>query len=102
MIDAGDCGIFKKSAADASLVSILESLLTGVKSRSESASLADVAASIRSSQREPVAEATFGGSAEKALRPSRLILLEYSFDFVLSCFGLRAFWVTDGFRGLGL
>lgn len=49
--------------------------LTGVRSRSESASLAEVAASMRSSQREPVEEATFGGSAEKALRPSILNFL---------------------------
>jgi hypothetical protein len=75
--------------------------LTGVKSRSESASLADVAASIKSSHREPVDENRLGGSAEKAFRPSILILLT-SFDFVLSCFGLRAFWVTEFLRGLGL
>lgn len=47
---------------------------TGVRSRSESASLAEVAASIRSSQRLPITVAALWGSAEKALRPSILIL----------------------------
>ena len=71
---------------------------TGVRSRSESASFADVAASIRSSHRLPMANT--GGSAENAFLPSTLSLLANSFDFVLSCFGFRAFWVTDDLRGL--
>lgn len=71
--------------------------LTGVRSRSESASLADVAASIRSSHRLPIAEA---GSAEKAFRPSILSLRAYSFDMLLSCFGRRLFFVMEDFRGL--
>ena len=52
--------------------------LTGVKSRSESASVADVAASIRSSHLLPIAAAAAppGGSAEKAFLPSILSLLE--------------------------
>jgi hypothetical protein len=66
-----------------------------VRSRSESASLAEVAASMRSSQRLY----WLAGSAEEAL--PRLSRLEYSFDFVLSCFGLRA-WVRDDFRGRDL
>ena len=70
-------------------------------SRSESASLADVAASIKSSQRLPIAVAALSGSAEKAFRPSILILLACSLDFVLSCFGLRAFCVIDDLRGRG-
>lgn len=48
---------------------------TGVRSRSESASLAEVAASMRSSQRLPMTVAALWGSAEKAFRPSMLILL---------------------------
>jgi len=49
---------------------------TGVKSRSESASVADVAASIKSSHLLPIAAAAAapGGSAEKAFLPSMLIL----------------------------
>ena len=74
----------------------IDRVLTGVKSRSESASLADVAASIRSSHRLPIAEA---GSAEKAFRPSILNLRAYSFDIPLSCFGRRLFLVIDDFRG---
>ena len=72
-------------------------MLTGVKSRSESASLADVAASMRSSQRLPMAEA---GSAEKAFRPSILNLRAYSFDIPLSCFGRLLAFVMEDFRGL--
>ncbi len=74
--------------------------LTGVKSRSSSASVADVAASIKSSQRFPWTQAAVGGSADIALRPSMLNLRENSFDFVRSCFAFRAFWPTDDFRGL--
>ena len=52
--------------------------LTGVISRSESASVAEVAASIRSSHRLPIAAAAAapGGSAENAFLPSMLNLLE--------------------------
>lgn len=71
--------------------------LTGVKSRSESASLADVAASIKSSHRLPMAEA---GSAENAFLPSILNLRAYSFDIPLSCFGRRLVFVIEDFRGL--
>lgn len=46
---------------------------TGVRSRSESASLAEVAASMRSSHRLPMTVAALCGSAEKAFRPSMLI-----------------------------
>jgi hypothetical protein len=74
--------------------------LTGVKSRSSSASVAEVAASIKSSQRLPWTQAAVGGSAENAFRPSILIRLANSFDFVLSCFDLRAFCVMDDFLGL--
>ena len=76
--------------------------LTGVRSRSESASVAEVAASIRSTHLLPIAAAAaaLGGSAENAFLPSMLNLLVYSFDFVLSCLGLRLFWVIEDFRGL--
>lgn len=47
-------------------------LPTGVRSRSESASLADVAASIRSSHLLFIADAIPCGSAEKAFLPSTL------------------------------
>ena len=52
--------------------------LTGVRSRSESASVAEVAASIRSSHLLPIAAAAAapGGSAENAFLPSMLNLLE--------------------------
>lgn len=52
--------------------------LTGVRSRSESASVAEVAASIRSSHLLPIAAATAapGGSAENAFLPSMLNLFE--------------------------
>ena len=60
--------------------------------------MADVAASIRSSHRLPIAEA---GSAEKAFRPSMLNLLAYSLDIPLSCLGRRElFFVMDDLRGL--
>ena len=73
---------------------------TGVRSRSESTSVADVAASRRSSHRLPLAAAALpGGSAENAFLPSILSLLTCSFDFVLSCFGLRLFCVMDDLRG---
>lgn len=76
--------------------------LTGVISRSESASVADVAASIRSSHLLPIAAAAAapGGSAENAFLPSILNLPENSFDLVFSCLGLRLFWVIEDFRGL--
>lgn len=76
--------------------------LTGVKSRSESASVAEVAASIKSSHLLPIAAAAAapGGSAENAFLPSMLNLLEKSFDFVFSCLGFRLFWVIEDFRGL--
>jgi len=74
---------------------------TGVRSRSESASVADVAASIRSSHLLPMAAtaAAPGGSAENAFLPSMLNRL-WSFDFILSCFGFRLFCVIEDFRGL--
>ena len=74
----------------------MRNLLTGVRSRSESASLADVAASMRSSQRLPMAAT---GSAENAFRPSMLNLRAYSFDMPLSCLGRRLFFVIEDFRG---
>lgn len=76
--------------------------LTGVRSRSESASVAEVAASIRSSHLLPIAAAAAapGGSAENAFLPSTLSFLEKSFDFVFSCLGFRLFWVIEDFRGL--
>lgn len=73
-------------------------LRTGVKSRSESASFAEVAASIRSSHRLY----WLTGSTEKALRPSTLSRLACSFDFVRSCLALRALCVTESLRGRGL
>ena len=71
-------------------------------SRSESASVAEVAASIRSSHLLPIAAAAAapGGSAENAFLPSMLSLLEKSFDLVLSCLGFRLVWVIEDFRGL--
>ena len=67
--------------------------LTGVRSRSESASVAEAAASISSSHLLPCTAAVMGagGSAEKAFLPSMLYLLPYSFDLVFSCLGLRLF-----------
>ena len=41
-----------------------------------------------------------GGSAENAFLPSILSLLDWSFDFDLSCFGLRLFCVMEDLRGL--
>lgn len=75
---------------------------TGVRSRSESTSVADVAASIKSSHLLPLAAAATapGGSAEKAFRPSMLSLLECSFDLVFSCFGFLLFCVIEDLRGL--
>ena len=70
--DAGDCGILVSSVG---LWSALRNDLTGVRSRSESASFAEAAASTRSSHLEPVEDVALGGSAEKAFLPSILILL---------------------------
>lgn len=78
--------------------SVIDSTHTGVRSRSDSASLADVAASTRSSHLFPSAEAA-GGSAENAFLVSRLSLRPWSFDFVLSCFAFRALCVTLNLRG---
>ena len=78
-----------------------ELVLTGVRSLSESASVADAAASTRSSHLLPMkASLAPGGSAEKAFLPSRLILLEKSFDVFFSCFGFLLFSVMEAFRGL--
>ena len=79
--------------------SITDPERTGVRSRSDSASFADVAASTRSSHLFPKAEAA-GGSAENAFLFSRLSLRPWSLDLVLSCFAFRACCVTLGFRGL--
>ena len=78
-----------------------------MRSRSESASFADAAASTRSSHLDPMEDIALGGSAEKAFRPSLLTLLVWSLDFLLSCFGKRAVCeseglVREGLRGLGL
>lgn len=75
-------------------------VLTGVRSRSESASFADVAASMRSTHLLPMADAGPCGSAENAFLPSILNRRAYSLDLVLSCFGFRLFWVMEDFRGL--
>ena len=73
-----------------------------MRSRSDSASFADVAASMRSSHLDPLERASIG-SAEDAFLPSMLSLLAYSFDFPRSCFDLCWFFVIDDFRGrLGL
>lgn len=72
-------------------------VVTGVRSRSESASLAEVAASMRSSHRFPIADA---GSAESAFRPSILSLRACSLDMPLPCFGRRSFLVMEDLRGL--
>jgi hypothetical protein len=71
--------------------------LTGVRSRLSS-SVAEAAASIRSSHRLPNSAAAVCGSAEYAFR-SWLIRRLFSFDLVRSCFGLRAFWPTEDLRG---
>lgn len=63
-----------------------------------SSSVAEAAASIKSSHLLPNRAAATWGSAEKAFR-SWLILLECSLDFVRSCLGLRAFCPTEDFRG---
>jgi hypothetical protein len=65
---------------------------------SSSASVAEVAASIRSSHRLPCAQAAVWGSAESALRSPRLGRRPYSFDLVRSCFSLRE---IDDLRGRG-
>lgn len=104
LMDCGECGTFGAS------VTLRYSQMqcrigrvgkgrTGVRSRSSSASVADVAASMRSSHRLPSADAALCGSAEKAFLPSMLILLACSLDLVLSCLGFRAFCVIDDFRG---
>ena len=67
---------------------------TGVRSRSESASLAEVAASRRSSHLLPWA------SAESGLLFSMLNLLAKSLDFVFSCFAFRLFCDMEDFLGL--
>ena len=78
--------------------------LAGVRSLSESASVADAAASTRSSHLLPInASLAPGGSAEKAFLPSRLILLEKlekSLEVFFSCFGFLLFSVMEDFRGL--
>lgn len=68
----------------------------GVRSRSESASLADVAASMRSSHRLPITDA---GSADTAFRPSMLSRRAWSLDMLRPCFGLRSFLVMEDLRG---
>lgn len=77
-----------------------ERFLTGVRSRSESASFADVAASMRSTHLLPIADAAPCGSAEKAFLPSILSRRACSLDLVLSCLGFRLFCVMDDFRAL--
>lgn len=104
LMDCGDCGICGSSVLVKCANPVQENQRlgigrTGVRSRSSSASVADVAASMRSSHRLPSAEAALCGSAEKAFRPSMLILLACSLDLVLSCWGFRAFCVMDDFRG---
>jgi hypothetical protein len=79
---------------------VIRNLPTGVRSRSESASLADVAASIRSSHLLFMADAISCGSAEHAFLPSILGLLANSLDLVRSCFGHRLFCVMEDFLGL--
>lgn len=101
LIDEGDCGICSIGQSIPAESVYEREMPTGVRSLSESASVADVAASIRSSHLLPFAAATAapGGSAEKAFLPSILILRVWSFDFVLSCFGFLAFCVIEDFRG---
>lgn len=67
--------------------------------RSSSASVADVAASIKSSHRLPCAHAAVCGSAERALRSPRLGRRPNSFDLGRSCFGFRADCEMDDLRG---
>lgn len=66
--------------------------------------MAEVAASMRSSQRLFMNEAAaLVGSHEEAFRPSTLNRRLFSSrDFVFSCLGRLAFWVMDDFLGLGL
>jgi len=66
---------------------------------SSSASVAEVAASIRSSQRLPCAHAAVCGSAERALRSLRLGRRPNSFDFRRSYLGFRADCVMEDLRG---
>lgn len=100
LVDCGDCGIWTASIPFVDFTSGREGQRrTGVRSRSSSASVAEVAASMRSSHRLPSAEAALCGSAEKAFLPSMLNLRACSFDLVLSCLGFRAFCVMDDFRG---
>ena len=63
--------------------------------------MAEVAASIRPCHLLSPSDEGPCGSAEYALRSPMLNLLACSFDFVLSCFGFRAFCVTEDLRGLG-
>lgn len=76
--------------------------ITGVKSLSESASVAEAAASTKSCHLLPATAASLapGGSAEKAFLPSMLNLLAKSLDVFFSCFGLLLFCVIEDFRGL--
>ena len=79
LIEEGDCGICcKVSRRKREKCFHRPNGLTGVISRSESASVAEVAASIRSSHLLPIAAAAAapGGSAENAFLPSMLNLLE--------------------------
>lgn len=55
---------------------------------------------MRSSHRLPMTVAALWGSAEKAFRPSMLILRAWSFAFVLSCLAFREFVVIEDFLGL--
>src|SRR5690348_4572066 len=86
------------------LVSLIETTMgevvdrdehTGVRSRLSS-SVAEAAASIRSSHRLPNLLAMLPGSTDSVLR-SWEFLLACSLDFVRSCLGFRAFWDTDSF-----
>lgn len=77
----------------------LEQSLTGVKSRSSSTSVADVAASIKSSHLFPCTQAAVCGSADSAFRSFRLPRRPNSLDLVRSCFGFRALCVMDDLRG---
>lgn len=77
-----------------------QKLRTGVRSRSESASLADVAASMRSSHLLFITDATPCGSAENAFLPSILSRRACSLDLVRSCFSLRLFCVMEDLLGL--
>jgi hypothetical protein len=74
---------------------------TGVKSRSSSTSVAEVAASMRSSHRFPCTHAAVCGSADKALRSLTLERRPNSRDLLRSCFGRRPDWVREPLRGRG-